>query len=119
MCWTNRQSISSTIQEHIQAVRKNKQNSRYTQHILEAQHLYDTIDQTMEILHNQKKDHLLNTLERFHTHNLTLQQRQMNDTFTDANKPAFDIIIKSILLITILKQLIFTLPNTYPYTRLA
>jgi hypothetical protein len=49
----------------------------------------------MEILHIQKKYHLFKTLEPSHIHNLTLQNHQINDNFTDTNNPMFDIILKA------------------------
>lgn len=85
--------FSACFKEHVQAIRTNKSNPRYTQHILETQNTYDTIDETMQILLSQKKVHLLTTLEQFHIHNLTLQKQQ-TDTFTDTNKPIFSIILK-------------------------
>jgi hypothetical protein len=37
--------------EHINTIRTSRQNSKFAQHTLEAGHKYDTLDQTMEILH--------------------------------------------------------------------
>jgi hypothetical protein len=48
----------------------------------------------MEIIHIQKKVHLLNPSERFHIYNLVRKKQQMNDSFTDTNNPIFDIILK-------------------------
>jgi hypothetical protein len=41
-------------------------NSTSAQHILESGHTYDTIDQTMEILHIERKGQKLNILERYY-----------------------------------------------------
>jgi radical SAM protein with 4Fe4S-binding SPASM domain len=49
--------------EHIQAVRTNKQNSKFAQYILDTGHTHSTIDQTMKVLHIEKKGQKLNTLE--------------------------------------------------------
>jgi hypothetical protein len=57
--------------EHINAIRTNKQNSKYEQHILETRHNYDTMDQIMKILHVEKKGPKLNSLERFHIYKMT------------------------------------------------
>jgi hypothetical protein len=40
--------------EHIQAIRTNKRNSKYAQHILDTGHTCSTIDETLEILHIEK-----------------------------------------------------------------
>jgi hypothetical protein len=66
-------------------------------HTLQTHHIYDIIDETMKILHIQKKCRLSNTLERFHLYNLSLQKQQMNDKFTrtDISNPTFDIILKT------------------------
>jgi hypothetical protein len=81
--------------EHINAIRTNKQNSKYAQHILETRHNYDTMDQIMKILHIEKKGPKLNTLERFHIYKMTKKGLQMNDTFTDIHNPIFDVLIKT------------------------
>jgi hypothetical protein len=52
--------------EHINAIRTNRLNSKFAQHVLETGHNHNTRDQTMEILHIEKKGPKLNTLERFH-----------------------------------------------------
>jgi hypothetical protein len=51
--------------EHINALRANEHyNSKFAEHILETRHVYNTIDQTMEILHIARKGQKLITLER-------------------------------------------------------
>jgi hypothetical protein len=79
--------------EHINAIWTNKQNSKFTQHILENGHTYNTMDQTMEVLHIEKKGPKFNILERLYIYDLT-KGLQMNDTFTDTHNPIFDILIK-------------------------
>jgi hypothetical protein len=39
--------------EHINAIRTNKQNSKFAQHILETQHNYNPINQNMQVLHTE------------------------------------------------------------------
>jgi hypothetical protein len=81
--------------EHIQAIKRDKQNSKYAQHILDMGHTYSTMDQILEILHKEKKGQSLNTLERAHICNLGKHRLQTNDTFTDTHNPIFDQIIKT------------------------
>jgi hypothetical protein len=76
-------NFRTRFREHIQAIRNNKPNSKFAQHILDTQHTYDTIEKTMDVLHIEKKGPLLNTWERFYIHSLSVQKRQMNYTYTD------------------------------------
>lgn len=85
------QTFKVHYREHINAIRTNRQNSKFAQHILEKGHEYDTVDQTIEILHVEKKGPKLSTLERFHMYDITEKGLQMNDTFTDTHKPIFHI----------------------------
>jgi hypothetical protein len=41
--------------EHTNTIRTNRQNSKFSQHFLETRHEYDTLDQTMEIIHITKE----------------------------------------------------------------
>jgi hypothetical protein len=69
--------------EHINALSTNRQNSTFAQHILEAGHDYNTLDQFMKILHIEKKGPKLDILEGFHIYDITKKGLQMNDIFTD------------------------------------
>jgi hypothetical protein len=53
------------LKEHIQAIKINKPNSKF------AQHIPDTIDKPMEILHIKRKGPLINKLECFYIYNLS------------------------------------------------
>ena len=50
--------------EHRLASRNNSHTSKFAQHLLEQAHSFNTIDNTMQILHYQKKSAHLNTVER-------------------------------------------------------
>jgi hypothetical protein len=63
------------------------------QHILDTRYVYNTTEDSLEVLHI-KKDWSLNTLKDFHMYNLSKQKLQMNNTFTDTHNPIFDLIIK-------------------------
>jgi hypothetical protein len=83
--------------KHIQAVRTNKQNSKFAQHILETQHTYGMIEETMDIvLHIENKGLLLNTWILFHINSLSTQKLQMNDMYTNISNSIFDLIMKHI-----------------------
>jgi hypothetical protein len=48
----------------------------------------------MEVIHTERKGPKLNTLEKFHTYEVTKKGLQMNDTFTDMYNPILEILIK-------------------------
>jgi GTPase SAR1 family protein len=66
-----RHTFRACFKEHIQDIRTNRHNSKYAQHILDKGHAYNTMDQTMRILHIEKKGHKLNTFERYEIYKLT------------------------------------------------
>jgi hypothetical protein len=76
--------------EHIQAIRTNNPNSKYAQHILDTQHTYSNTQETMDILHFEKKGPLMNTLEQY---SLWKENLQLNDIYTDIHNPIFNAII--------------------------
>jgi hypothetical protein len=59
-------TFKGQYREHIQAIRTNRQTSKYAEHILDTGHAHNTIKETTEVLHIKKKGPLLNTLEHFH-----------------------------------------------------
>jgi hypothetical protein len=74
-------NFRTRYKEHIQAIQYNRPNSRYPQHISDTKHAYDTIEDTMDILHFKNKGSLMNTLERFHIYNLSKENLQMSDIY--------------------------------------
>jgi signal recognition particle GTPase len=87
-------TFKARCKEHIEAIRTNRHNSKFAQHMLGTGHAYNLIDQTVEILHTEKKEQKLNTLKRFQVYNLTKKALQLNDTHTERHNPIFDILIK-------------------------
>jgi hypothetical protein len=47
--------------EHIQAIRKNNINSKYSNHILSKGHAYGSLTDTIEIMETERKGKHLNT----------------------------------------------------------
>jgi hypothetical protein len=74
-------------------VENSGQNSKFAQHIVDTAHEYRTIDQTMEILYIGKKGRVLDTQERFHIYEMSKQNIQLNDNFTETFNPIYDTII--------------------------
>jgi hypothetical protein len=86
--------FKARFKEHIQDTRTNRHNSKFAQHILDIGHTYNMMNQTMKMLHIEKKRHRLNTLERFE---LTKKALQFNDTHTDTHNRIFDALIRTYL----------------------
>jgi hypothetical protein len=81
-------NFRTRYKEHTQAICSNKVTSKYVQHILDTQHTYGTMEDTVDILHIERKGSFINTLERFHIYNLSKENLQMNDTYN----PIFNLI---------------------------
>jgi hypothetical protein len=79
--------------EHIHVIRTNNPNSKYAQRILDTQHTYRNIHETMDILHFEKKEPLMNTLEQFHIYSLWKENLHLNDIYTNIHNPIFNAII--------------------------
>jgi hypothetical protein len=79
--------------EYIREIKTNGQKAIYVQHILDTTHEYGKIEQTMEILHLEKKGRMLNALESYHIYELTKQNLQMNKALTDIYNPIYDKLI--------------------------
>jgi hypothetical protein len=88
-------TFKTRYNEHIYAIKTNRRNSKYAEHILDTGHTHGTINETLDILHTKKKGHLLDTLERYYIYNLSKQKLHMNDTYADKHNPIFELIINN------------------------
>jgi hypothetical protein len=86
-------TFKTRFKEHIRNIKNNGQNSKFAQHIVDTTHEYQTVDQTMKILHVAKKGRALDTYERFHIYEITKQNLQLSDNFTETFNPICDVII--------------------------
>jgi hypothetical protein len=84
--------FKTRYKEYIHSIRTNNTNTKYAEHILDTQHTYGPITDTMDTLHIEKKGRLMNTWEKFYIHKLIKNNLQLNDTCTDINNPIFDLI---------------------------
>jgi hypothetical protein len=71
--------------EHIQAIRNNNGNSRYSNHILNMGHTYGTINDTMDVIRYGRKGRHLYTLEKYHIYKISKTNIQLNDTYEMQN----------------------------------
>jgi hypothetical protein len=89
-----KQSSSSAYMYNIKIyktkIAKNNVQSSVAQRILNTGHAYGYIEDTMTILHNIGKGPHMNTLERFHSYEISKQGMHLHDTFTDIINPIFE-----------------------------
>jgi hypothetical protein len=86
--------FATRFNEHKRAFRLNYNSSKYATHILNNQHSFDQIHDTMQILHVQKKGPHLNTAERFFIHKEAASGSHLNDEHTIAHNKIFDTILR-------------------------
>jgi hypothetical protein len=75
---------------HIQATKGNRDAPMFAQRILNTGHAYGYIEDTMTILHNTGKGPHMNSLERFHSYEISKQGMHLHDTVTDITNPIFE-----------------------------
>jgi len=81
--------------EHKLAFRNNSHASKFAQHLLEQAHSFITIDNTMQILHYQKKSAHLNTVQRYYIHVEFAANNHLNDGQNIFPNPIFEAILKT------------------------
>jgi hypothetical protein len=84
--------FKTRYKEHIYAIRTNKPSSKYAEHMLNEGHTYGTIEDTLDILHTNKKGRILDTLERYYIYRLKKHKLHMNDMYGDKHNPIFELI---------------------------
>jgi len=88
-------SFLARYNEHKQAFRNNCHTSKFAQHLLEQAHSFSTINNTMQILHYQKKSTHLNTMECYYIHAEFAANNHLNDSQNIFPNPIFDAILKT------------------------
>jgi hypothetical protein len=73
--------LNIRYKQHIHAIRSNKSNSGYSNHMLNKGHAYGTITDTMGIIRTGKKFKHLNALEKYHICRISKNNQHMNDTY--------------------------------------
>jgi len=82
--------------EHKRAFRYNTLQSKYAKHIIEHGHTFGNIENTMEVLHFQKKGTHLNTIERFYIHKEVTNNNHLNEECTETSNQIFNTIIEQL-----------------------
>jgi hypothetical protein len=86
-------TFKAKYKEHIRDIKNNGQYSKFAQHVVETGHQYGNMEETMKILHIEKKSQILNTYEMFYVYNIRKQNIQLNDTFAETHKRIYDTIL--------------------------
>jgi hypothetical protein len=76
-------------EEHIHDIRSNNSNTGYANHILNTEHTYGKITDTMEIIKTERKGRYLKTLEIYYIYEISKDNLHMNDTDIDIHNPIF------------------------------
>ena len=79
--------------EHIRDIKNNGLSSKFAQHIIDTLHDYGTINNTLEVLYIGKKGRLLDTYERYYIYDISKNNLQLNDNFTETFNPIYDLLI--------------------------
>jgi hypothetical protein len=83
-------NCQTRYEEHRRAFHYNNPSSKYALHALTRQHAFGNIKDSFQILHNQKKGALLNTIERFR---IFKEASTHNDTHTVPSSSIFQAIL--------------------------
>jgi hypothetical protein len=67
--WT----FKTRFKEHIRDIKNNGQYSKFAQHIIDAGHEHDIMENTMRILHIEKKGQMLNGYKRLYIYEASKQ----------------------------------------------
>jgi len=78
--------------EHKHAFRTNSHTSKFAQQLIEHNHSFGTIHNTMQILTHHRKGPHLNTLERFHIYAEYITNSHTNDNQTIFLNKLFDVL---------------------------
>jgi hypothetical protein len=81
-------NFKQKYKEHINDIRQHKEKSGYSQHILNTNHRYGTIDNKMKTLYRGKKGRLLNTVEQFYIYINKKQNSLLNYIYSDNYTPS-------------------------------
>jgi hypothetical protein len=73
----------------------NCHTSKFAQHLLQQAHSFSTIDNTMQILHHQKKSAHLNAVECYYIHAEFAADYHLNDSQNIFPNPIFEAILKT------------------------
>jgi hypothetical protein len=87
-------SFRTWFNEHQQDYKHNGGKSLYAKYLLEYNHPFQPIENSMHILHTANKGRLLNTIENFYIHRETMANNQLSEKMTTKPNIIFHVIIR-------------------------
>jgi hypothetical protein len=81
--------------EHKHTFKTNSHTSRFAQHLIEHNHPFGNIRNTMQILRRHRKGPHLNTLKKFHIYAEYINNNHINDNQTIFPNKIFDVLLKA------------------------
>jgi hypothetical protein len=87
-------NFAARFNEHKIAFRTNSHSSKFAQHLVEQEHSFGTINDTMQVLKRQKKGAQLNKIEKFNIYSEDTNDNDLNDEQTIFPIKLFDAILK-------------------------
>lgn len=81
------------IKEHFRDYKYKNNKSNFVKHLLENRHSFNSIENSMDILHTTSNGKMLNSMEIFYIYRETKNNSQMNDRPIKAPNIIFDIIL--------------------------
>jgi hypothetical protein len=76
-------------------IKNNGENSNFSLHIQNTGHKCANIDETLDVLHVQRKGSMMNVLESYHIYEASKRGIHLNKALSDFYNPIFEIIIKN------------------------
>jgi hypothetical protein len=91
---TDSYTFRPRFKEHQQDYKHNGGISLYAKHLSEHNHPFQSIENSMHILHTANKGRILNTIENFYIHRETVANNQLSNKMTIKPNIIFDAIIR-------------------------
>jgi hypothetical protein len=82
------------FKEHQQDCKHNGEKSLYAKHLMEHNHPFHPIENSVHILHTANKGRLLNAIENIYIHRETTANNQLNENMTIKPNIIFDVILR-------------------------
>jgi hypothetical protein len=93
------------IQRTYQGYKNNDQYSKFAQHIIDTGHKYDTMGNTMKLLHIEEHGKMLNAYERLYVYEATEQGTQLYDILIEGHNPIYNVCHNNISIIPNLENI--------------
>jgi hypothetical protein len=87
--------FKTRYKEHNTEIKNNVENSKFALHIQNTGHRCANIEETLDVLHVQRKGSMKNTLESYHVYEAYKRGLHLNEALIDSYNPILEIIIKN------------------------